>query len=228
MISIIVPTYRERKTIGALLDYLKSNSTPQNITEIIVVDATDCLKTRKIVTSKGAKLITASKGRAIQMNEGARHAKGELLYFLHADSYPPQQFDELIIQHSTKETAAGCFKMQFDWDHPVLKFSAWLTKYRSNLCRGGDQSLFISRSLFFRVGLFNANYIILEDNEIIPRIKKQTKFVVIQENIVTSARRYRENGVWRLQSIFALIHIGYRLGISQEQLLKFYQRQVKG
>ena len=224
MISIIIPTYNEGEGLGSFLVELQSREKLQN--EIIVVDATNCAKTKDICLQRGVKFLSSEKGRAVQMNRGAQEANGSVLYFLHADSLPPEGFDQSIIGSINDGNQSGCFYMQFDSDHLVLRASGWFTRFSSDWCRGGDQSLFVKSSIFREIGGFNEEMIILEDNEIIPRLKRSSDFVVIQEKLITSARRYRENGVVRLQILFALIHIGYRFGISQNSLLRFYQRHV--
>ena len=225
MISIIIPTYQEHESLDGFLKYLIANSSV-HIHEIIVVDATNCNLTRQITKANGCLFLTPGKGRAVQMNAGAKKANGEVLYFLHADSYPPKHFDLAIMESIEQHNGAGCFYMGFDSKHPVLKASGWLTRFGSNWCRGGDQSLYIKKSLFKEIGGFNETCIILEDSEIIPRIKKETKFKVIPQKLTTSARRYRDNGVFRLQLLFGIIHVGYRMGISQNSLLEFYKKHI--
>jgi hypothetical protein len=84
-------------------------------------------------------LIQSEKGRAIQMNVGAKAATGNILYFLHCDSLP-RHFDRIIdtVQNGNQ---AGCFRMKFDYRHPVLMISQWFTRFNHISCRGGDQSL---------------------------------------------------------------------------------------
>ena len=96
--------------------------------------------------------ISSQKGRAKQMNKGAKKATGTILYFLHADSFPPQNFDSLIISEVQKGNLAGCFCMKFDHPHWWLRLAGWLTQFKSKACRGGDQSQFITRKLFNDIG----------------------------------------------------------------------------
>ncbi len=225
MISIIVPTFNEGEGIEKLLSVLKEHNYGL-VTEVIVVDASYCSKTRKAAKRYNVLYINAKKGRACQMNAGAEKAKGSILYFLHADSFPPKYFDRHIITAIEGGEKAGCFTMKFDSSHPVLRVSGWFTQFHNDWCRGGDQSLFIDKELFYQIGKFDESLIIMEDNEIIPRIKKETDFSVIPQKLVTSARRYNENGVVRLQLLFGLIHLGYRVGVPQRQLVSFYKRHI--
>jgi len=225
MISVVIPTYQEEDSIEHFLTYLQENQAGY-IKEIIVSDATNCSITREVVEKKQLKFVHGQKGRSIQMNNGAKAASSQILYFLHADSYPPKDFDKLIVEAVEKGHGAGCFYMGFDSKHPVLRTFGWFTRFKSSWCRGGDQSLFIEKSLFNQIGKFDEDYLILEDSEIMPRIKKATKFNVIQDKLTTSARRYRENGVFRLQFLFGIIHVGYRFGFSHNSLLAFYKKHI--
>jgi rSAM/selenodomain-associated transferase 2 len=227
-ISIIIPIYNEVKAIHKLLFHIEKNATPSIPIEIIVVDGGSTDGSQKKVTEhKNVTLITTDKGRAKQLNAGAKIATAEVLYFLHCDSFPPKSFDHFIMDQVQKGNEAGCFRMKFDYRHPVLEVSQWFTRINHISCRGGDQSLFVTKRLFTDIKGFNEDYIIYEDNEIISRLYNKKQFVVIPENLITSARRYRENGVWRLQYHFAVIHLKRRLGHSAESMLDYYTKRIK-
>ena len=110
-------------------------------------------------------------------------ANGEIFYFLHADSFPPKNFDQLIINEVKKGNKAGCFRMQFDSNHWWLRLASWLTQFHWRACRGGDQSQFITRELFDEIGGYDENYIIYEDNILINELYTRNEFVVINKNI---------------------------------------------
>jgi len=226
-ISIIIPVYNEEKTIGLLLDYLYKIINKTTIEEIIVVDGKSLDATKNSIQSyKDVIYLPSEKGRAIQMNTAAKAAKGSVLYFLHCDSFPPLNFDLQIINQVQNQNFSGCFKMKFDSNHLVLKISQWFTKFNFKACRGGDQSLFITKELFTTLNGFNENYTIYEDNELIARIYKNSKFVVIQDFIVTSSRKYKQNGYWKLQYHFFVIHLMNRLGFNENKLLIYYKKNV--
>lgn len=227
-ISIIIPIYNELETIDKLLLHIEKNASKSIPIEIIVVDggSTDNSQ-KKVAEHKNIILIAAEKGRAKQLNAGAKIATGEVLYFLHCDSFPPKDFDRFIMDQVQKGNKAGCFRMKFDYHHPVLAVSQWFTRINHLSCRGGDQSLFVTKALFNEINGFNEEFIIYEDNEIISRLYNKKQFVVIPENLITSARRYRENGVWRLQYHFAVIHLKRRLGHSAESMLDYYKKTIK-
>ena len=171
-------------------------------------------------------LLESSKGRAKQMNWGAKHAKGDILYFLHADSFPPKYFDQLIIDEVKKGNKAGCFRLQFDSNHWWLRLASWLTQFSWRASRGGDQSQFITRELFDAIGGYDENYIIYEDNILINELYARNEYVVINKKIITSARLYRKHGVWKLQYHFWTIYVKKWFGASAEDLLAYYKKYV--
>ena len=141
--------------------------------------------------------------------------------------FTPIQVESTITTTSRSHAAIIIFRMKFDYRHPVLEVSQWFTRINHISCRGGDQSLFVTKRLFNDIKGFNEDYIIYEDNEIISRLYNKKQFVVIPENLITSARRYRENGVWRLQYHFAVIYLKRRLGHSAESMLDYYTKRIK-
>jgi rSAM/selenodomain-associated transferase 2 len=226
-ISIVIPVFNEVNSIEKLLSHLKIYDLNKDAMEIIAVDggSTDGSQ-EKIRRYSNATLIQSEKGRAVQMNIGAKAATGNILYFLHCDSLPPQHFDRIIADTVQNGNQAGCFRMKFDYRHPVLMISQWFTRFNHISCRGGDQSLFITNELFKELKGFDENFVIYEDNEIISRLYSKNQFVVIPDYIITSARRYRQNGVWRLQYHFSIIHLKRRLGHSTESLLQYYRKNI--
>ena len=171
-------------------------------------------------------LVISKKGRAKQMNVGAMQAKGNILYFLHADSFPPKHFDALIVKEIQKGHLAGCFKMKFDSDHWWLNLAGWFTQFGWKVCRGGDQSLFITKNLFDMIGGYDESFVVYEDNDLINKLYELKQFVVIQEWLTTSARRYHNNGVWKLQYHFWAIYIKKWFGASAEELLAYYKKYI--
>jgi len=231
-ISIIIPTLNEAANIKRLLLHLLDNSTPKNIEEIIVVDCgsdddTQNIVTEFINTNEQVQLLSSKRGRAKQMNIGAKNTNGDILYFLHADSFPPANFDQLIIDKVKQDNLAGCFKMKFDCDHWWLQLAGWFTQFKWRACRGGDQSQFITKKLFNELGCFNEQFTVYEDNDLINKLYTRKQFVVIPEWITTSSRRYESNGIWKLQYHFWIIYIKKWLGASAEDLYLYYLKNIK-
>lgn len=228
-ISIIIPVLNEAKHIASLLLALASRKKTACIAEIIVVDGGSIDETESIVNNTQTDIpirwITAAKGRAKQLNMGASHAKGDILYFLHADTLPPEEYDRWIID-ATARTDAGCFRLKFDSTHPILKFSEWFTRFNWRICRGGDQSLFIKKHCFQLLDGFDESYMVYEDCELIERIYDQFTFTVLPENVLTSARKYQDVGTLKLQYHFSVIHLKKRLGASPSDLHQYYKRHI--
>lgn len=227
MISIIIPTCNEAEQIATTITETKAAS-GNNAIEIIVADAGSADETVAIAKAYSATtLISDKKGRAAQMNRGAAIAKGELLYFLHADSIVPKNFTTHILNAYQKNFIGGCFKLAFDYNHWFLKANAWFTRFNVNAVRFGDQSLFVTKDVFKKCGGFREDLIMMEDQEIIHRIKKFGRFIVMNGVVTTSARKYIDNGIYRMQAIFFRIWFLYYLGYSQNRLLKLHKRLIR-
>lgn len=228
MISIIIPILNEAETIEDLLFHLIDHSSLMNISEIIVVDGGSTDGSQDVIKNLDLKIkiLSSPKGRAKQMNLGAKMATGDILYFLHADSFPPLHFDELIISEVKKGNNAGCFRLKFDSNHWWLRLASWLTQFSWRACRGGDQSQFITRALFDEIGGYDENYIIYEDNMLINELYARKEFVVINKKIKTSARLYRKHGVWKLQYHFWTIYVKKWFGASADELLAYYKKYI--
>jgi len=227
MISIIIPTYNEAEQIAqTILKTHKANDGHQ--IEIIVADGGSTDETVSIAEECGATtLISDQKGRAAQMNKVASVAKGDVLYFLHADSIPPKNFTGSILNAVNKNFSSGCFRLSFDHSHWFLKANCWFTRFDVNAVRFGDQSLFVTKDVFQKIGGFNESLLMMEDQEIIHRIKKHGRFKVMNGIVTTSARKYLDNGIYRMQAIFYRIWLLYYLGFSQKYLLKLHRRLVR-
>ena len=228
MIRIIIPVLNESKTIKDVLHHLIDNASLNSISEIIVVDGGSTDNTKDIVKSLDLNivLLDSEKGRAKQMNFGASHAKGDILYFLHADSFPPQLYDKLIIDEVKKGNNAGCFRLKFDSNHWWLRLASWLTQFSWRACRGGDQSQFITRALFDEIGGYDESYIIYEDNILINELYARKEFVVINKKLRTSARMYEKHGIWKVQYHFWTIYVKKWFGASADEMLAYYKRHL--
>ncbi|MEP6700955.1 MAG: TIGR04283 family arsenosugar biosynthesis glycosyltransferase [Bacteroidota bacterium] len=227
MFSIIIPTYNEANQIAKTINKVHA-AIGKHEMEIIVVDGGSTDDTVKIAEQCGAIVVKSSrKGRAAQMNKGASIAKYKILYFLHADSIPPNDFTSTILNAYKKGAQCGCFRLAFDYDHWFLKVNTWFTRFNVNAIRFGDQSLFVDRDVFQKSGGFREDLMMMEDQEIIHRLRKFGKFKVLNDVILTSARKYLDNGVYRMQGIFYRMWGLYYLGYPQEKLLQLHRKLIK-
>ena len=227
MISVIIPTYNEADQVAQTIKGIHAANKGHEI-ELVIIDGGSSDETVSIAQSCGATaLVSERKGRGAQMNKGAYVAKGDILYFLHADSIPPQNFTDYIMDAYQKGAVSGCFQLQFDHNHWFLKANAWFTRFNVNAVRFGDQSLFVTKDVFYKAGGFREDLLVMEDQEIIHRIKKHGRFRVMNAAVTTSARKYLDNGIYRMQAIFFRIWLLYYLGFSQEYLLQVYRRLIR-
>lgn len=225
-ISVIIPTFNEADAVPETITAVRESAKGESL-EIIIADGGSTDQTIQRAKDTDAKVIRCPRqGRAVQMNYGAENAGGSILYFLHADSHPPPNFDTVIKKAIDHKYKAGCFRLSFDDDHPLLQFYAWFTRFDIDLFRFGDQSLFIDREAFVQLRGFREDHIVMEGQEMVKRIKKHYSFEVLEDSVTTSARRYRENGIVKLQLVFTLILTLYYIGVSQQQLVAIYNRLV--
>ncbi len=227
MITLIIPTFNEAQHIGKLLEFLSSFSAKG--LEIIVVDGGSIDDTIEIANEYDVKLITCNNpSRARQMNLGAVQASHDIFYFVHADVIPVPSFIEDIQEAFTDDYQSGCFSCQFvEPALPMLKVNAWFTQLPFRWCRGGDQTLFIKRSLFNDLGGFNEAFVIMEDYEFIDRLLDLGTFKVIKKDVRISARKYENNSYLKVQWINLRAMRMFRRGEDTSKIRDYYLNALK-
>lgn len=222
-LSVIIPTYNEAANIGRLVAQLQHYAPPGAI-EILVVDAASPDETAQVARQAGATVLQAAQaGRAAQMNYGARHATGEVLYFVHADVSIHPDYVATISQAVRQGYDAGCYRFRFDSAHPLLRLNSFGTRFKGIMSRGGDQTLFITRQLFEKLGGFDEYYCIMEDFDIIRRIRQRTRFLIVPEEVVVSARKYETNSWLRVQVANLTAFSLFFLKVSPPRIARTYK-----
>ncbi|MFZ1806750.1 MAG: TIGR04283 family arsenosugar biosynthesis glycosyltransferase [Cyclobacteriaceae bacterium] len=225
-ISVIIPTFNEEKNIGQLVKYIFSNSRDL-VKEVIVVDGQSEDRTVLLAQQSGARVLTSPiKSRATQMNLGAEQSSGSILYFVHADIKLIDSFATDIEEAIQSGNQAGCYRFKFDSNSWLLKANAYCTRFNGIMCRGGDQTMFIRRDFFFTIGGFDENFIIMEDYDIIQRIRKNERFKIIPKCITVSSRKYNSNSWPRVQIANLTIFIMYFLKRPSKKMASLYKRML--
>lgn len=227
-ISVIIPTYNEEKTIVKLIRFLLINNKEKHVVEVIVADGNSTDNTIEVAEAAGAKVVQCpAKGRAAQLNFAAQEAKGDILYFLHPGSIPPATYSTDIMNANLNRYHSGCYRLCFDCDHWFLKLNSWLTQFNFDYLRFGDQSLFVTKEAFRRAGGFDESLVVMEDQEIIKRIKRYARFRVFEKAVTASARKYLDNGIYKVHGFSIILYMLYKFGASQRQIEKVYRLLVK-
>jgi rSAM/selenodomain-associated transferase 2/rSAM/selenodomain-associated transferase 1 len=194
-ISVIIPTLNEEGNIKELLHDLANVSE----IEVIVTDGGSTDGTVDICQRHNVPVVRSKPGRANQMNRGASLAAGEILLFLHSDTRLPEDFVHLVRQAmSVKNVVAGAFRFSTDLDTRGMRIIEGTANWRSRRMGivYGDQTIFVGRNAFEAVGGF-PDQPLMEDYQLVRRLRQVGRFVTLPDAVVTSARRWRDNGVWR-------------------------------
>lgn len=224
-ISIIIPTLNEEETIGIMVRHLLKCKTTAFL-ELLVIDAGSQDDTVQIAKKEGATVLKSPQpGRAAQMNYGAKIAKGNLLYFVHADNIPPDCYMTEVEKAVKEGYPMGCFRFKFDSNHPLLKINTFFNRFNKLWCRGGDQTLFITREIFDHLGGYPDGFIIMEEYELLQSaFAAKIPFKIIPKFVLGSARKYETNSYLRVQIANFIVFRMYKKGASQEDLARTYKR----
>jgi len=222
-ISIIIPTRNEAAHIGRLVEALRRYA-PAGAVEVLVVDAHSPDGTADAARRAGATVLPAPRpGRAAQMNHGARHATGDLLYFVHADVGIHPDYVATLRAAVGRGFGAGCYRFRFDSPHPLLRLNSYGTRFPGLMSRGGDQTLFITRTLFEQLGGFDERFVIMEDFDLIRRIRRAAPFLIVPQDVLVSARKYETNGWLRVQLANLTAFALFFLKVPPPRIARTYQ-----
>jgi rSAM/selenodomain-associated transferase 2 len=223
MISVIIPTFNDETVIARTIAHLKENAYTRLLKEIIVVDAGSSDKTITEAENAGATVVhSIRRNRSTQLNLGAERATGKILYFLLPGSFPPKNFTNEIVRATQKGFSAGSFGLTFNYRHWCLNFLTLCTRVKKNFTRLEDQSMFVLRELFVKAGAFREDLFLLEDQEIINRLKRYSSFIRLKDKVIASTAKYIAHGIVRTELTYLVTLFMYWRGYPQEKLIKVY------
>jgi rSAM/selenodomain-associated transferase 2 len=223
--SIIIPVINEEGVINSTIEHLETLPASASM-EIIVVDGDRSGKTIGVIRDKNVQTAAGEKGRGNQMNSGAAMAQGDIVIFLHADTrLPTNAFALMEAALSDPTCPGGAFDLNIASGRPIYRLIAKIASYRSRLTRipYGDQAFFFRRAHFLAIGGF-ANIPLMEDVEIMRRIKKRgERIAIINRSVTTSPRRWEKEGILLCTLRNWLLIALYFSGVSPERLSRFYK-----
>jgi rSAM/selenodomain-associated transferase 2 len=225
-ISVVIPTLNEAGHLPRALRQAAADG-PM---EIIVADGGSRDDTVRIAEAHGARVVMCDANRARQMNAGAALARGETLLFLHADTLLPSGYrQEMLAALRAPNMVGGAFRFALADPFPGRWLTETTTNLRSRLWRMpyGDQALFVRRWAFDELGGF-PDQPIMEDYELVRRLRRLGKLAILDATVLTSGRRWQRLGFLRAALINKLMILGYRGGVSPTTLAAFYRGQPSG
>ncbi|MCX4024781.1 TIGR04283 family arsenosugar biosynthesis glycosyltransferase [Endozoicomonas sp. SM1973] len=226
--SIIIPTLNESDDIVASLTPLQALR--QNGHEIIIVDGGSTDNTVALAKPWVNQVISSGPGRARQMQIGAEQSTGDVLLFLHADTFLPGNAITLIHDGLGQANSWqwGRFDVTLSGNHWLLALTAKLMSWRSRLTgiATGDQAIFVRRECFMQVGGYRLMPL-MEDVDICKRLKKISKPLCIVNPVVTSSRRWEQRGIIRTILLMWSLRLAFFMGVSPQRLVNIYYPRNK-
>ena len=221
-LSIIVPVLNEGEGIAAALDALSDLRSLGS--EVIVVDGGSRDATIQRARLRADCVIAAPRGRASQMNAGAAKARGDVLLFLHADTRLPRAAEHVILDGLARSGRVwGRFNVRIEGRSPLLLIVGWLMDVRSRLTgiATGDQAIFVRRDAFESVGGF-VEIPLMEDITLSKRLKRVSRPLCVRERVVSSGRRWEQNGVLATILLMWRLRLAFFLGADPKELARQY------
>lgn len=219
--TVVIPTLNEAPSVVATLNAVQQFS---ESVEVIVVDGGSTDNTFALAEGCRAQVVSGPQGRGSQLRVGAALGKGELLFFLHADSLPPGDTVQRITQAmSDPAVVGGNFEIRFAGEFFAARFLTWLYHHLSLIgLRYGDSGFFVRRLDYEAVGGFRP-YPIFEDLDLLRRLRKRGRFVRVPAVVTTSSRRFEGRYFARVFAWWTVLQILYWLGVSPIRLGRWYR-----
>ena len=228
LISIIVVTFNEQTFINSIIDEIKKQSCKEF--EILVADGGSTDQTVSLANQRGVQVINCKKGKSLQINKAAKKAKGEILFFVHADMKLPNNILASIKYSINNGYDGGGFDNLFDEHNDKIKRITSLKKISlfdkheqpNSVTFYGDNGIFVKKEVFKKLAGFK-EIPIMEGYEFSKRMNSQFKVIKINDpKILVSARRINKSGFWTTRLQWILVHLLYKCGISPTHLAKWY------
>lgn len=221
-LSVIIPTLNEA---SCLRECIQSLGPLDDALEIIVVDAGSFDGTLEIAKKGATKTFVGNAGRALQLNAGAAIASGEYLLFLHADTVLPVGYRDSITESLSGNNIAGAFRLGISGNSFGLRIVEWGANARSRLVKSpyGDQGIFLRASTFFEFRGYR-HLPIMEDFELVQRLRRSGNIRLVGQSILTSGRRWKKKGIIATTLLNQLCIVAYKLGFSEERISRLYNR----
>lgn len=217
-ISVVIPALNEESHLEKTL---QSITKQEGDYEFFVVDGGSSDNTVTIA-KRYTTVINSLRGRAIQMNTGAKACSGDILLFLHADTILPDcAFREIRKRMKDVSVAGGSFYIAFDADTFILKGVSFVTRFNFRLFHFGDQGIFVRRTVFQTLQGYK-EMPIMEDYDFYKRLGKQGKVILIRMPVISSARRFVRKGVIRQLFMNKLVVLAYWAGVDIQTIKRFY------
>jgi rSAM/selenodomain-associated transferase 2/rSAM/selenodomain-associated transferase 1 len=219
-ISVVIPTLNEAQQLPRTIESASAGKP----FEIIVADGGSRDETIAMAKSRCANVVRVDAGRARQMNAGAAIARGDVLLFLHADTWLPDSYCEAVLAGLRQpDVVGGAFRFAIRDKFPNRWLIQGTTNARSRFLRFpyGDQGLFVRRQVFERLGGF-PDLQIMEDYEFVRRLRRLGRLSILDMPALTSGRRWQRLGFLRTTSLNSLIILSYRLGVPPAKLAALY------
>lgn len=222
-LSVIIPTLDEADRIAPLLDAL---GRMPGVFEVLAVDGGSRDGTPEVARSRGAAVLAAERGRGRQMHAGSLAARGEVFWFLHADTLPPADAARRIAAAvADPAVVGGNFQITFDGESRPARFLNWLyPKLRLLGLAYGDSAFFVRRSAYEAVGGFRP-YPIFEDLDLLRRLRRVGRFVHVPSAVVTSSRNFEGRRFAPVFARWVVLQVLYWLGAAPERLGRHYGRR---
>ncbi|HYH86262.1 MAG TPA: TIGR04283 family arsenosugar biosynthesis glycosyltransferase [Pyrinomonadaceae bacterium] len=220
-LSIIIPALNEAHSIGATLDAVRAL---RGSVEVIVVDGGSVDATVEISCGRGARVVECGRGRGLQMHAGACAARGQVFWFLHADTFPPHGAAEMIAEAlSDARVVGGNFRVLFGGGRAAARFLTWLyPRLRMlGLCYG-DSGIFVRREIYERIGGFKP-FPIFEDLDLVRRLRRAGRMAHVRATVVTSSRRFEGRSFALTFARWSVLQTLYWLGVHPRRLGRMYE-----